>query len=71
MILQDIQAYFHTHPRASLTELALHFRTEESALRPMLALLVRKGRIQHLEGQKCTGCTRCDPASLEFYQRLN
>jgi DNA-binding IclR family transcriptional regulator len=64
MILQDIQA----HSRASLTELALHFRTEESALRPMLALLVRKGRIHRLEGQKCGGCSRCGSTSQEFYE---
>lgn len=71
MILTDIQTYLAKYRRASLSELSLHFRTDAEALRPMLELLRRKGRVRLLEGKKCGGCSSCAPDSLEFYEWVN
>ncbi len=68
MILTDIQTYLTQHSRASLTELAIHFRTDAHALRPMLKRLMRKGRIRQWKPEKCGGCTSCSPESIEFYE---
>ena len=71
MILTDIQTYLGKQKRASLADLALHFRTDADALRPMLERLSRKGRVRRLDGKKCRGCTSCAPTSLEVYEWIN
>jgi hypothetical protein len=70
MILQEIQAYLHSHSRVSLGQLADKFGIEITALREMLRPLIRKGRIRQLpsDHSSCGGCHSCDQTSLEFYE---
>jgi predicted ArsR family transcriptional regulator len=68
MILKDIQTYLAKYGKASLAELAIHFRADANALRPMLDRLIRKGRIRQRSEKKCGGCQSCAPESLEFYE---
>ncbi len=68
MSLQKLQNYLHEHQRVSLTELANHLHTDTEVLRPMLQILMRKGRVRKLEGKKCQGCSTCAPEAMEFYE---
>jgi putative ferrous iron transport protein C len=68
-MLTDLQTYIANHGTVTLADLALHFRTDGEAIRPMLAKLSRKGRIRkHPTQGTCGGCTSCNPASLECYE---
>jgi predicted ArsR family transcriptional regulator len=71
MILTEIQSYLAKQGKASLAELAIYFRSDTNAIRPMLKRLIRKGRIRLMNNQKCCGCTSCTPESLEFYEWIN
>ncbi|PZU96119.1 MAG: sugar metabolism transcriptional regulator [Pseudanabaena sp.] len=71
MILKQLQDYFRSRSPTSLEEIANHFQCEPEALRGMLAPLIRKGRIQKLDGKKCSGCHSCKPESLELYEWVN
>ncbi|MBE9113260.1 FeoC-like transcriptional regulator [Nodosilinea sp. LEGE 07298] len=67
-MLSNIQAYMATHGTVSIADLSLHFHTDSQALRPMLAKLIRKGRIRPLPlPEKCADCTCCDFSQLECY----
>jgi len=68
MILQQLQTYLRTHPQTSLEELARQFQTDADALRDMLHMLIRKGRVRKLAGKQCGGCHSCAPESLELYE---
>jgi|JFJP01.1.fsa_nt_gi predicted ArsR family transcriptional regulator len=68
MILQKLQEYFRSRSPTSLEEIANHFQCEPEALRGMLAQLIRKGRIQKLDGKNCGDCHSCKPESLELYE---
>lgn len=71
MILQQLQVYLCTHPATSLEALAQHFHTDANALRGMLDLLIRKGRVRKLRIQPCGNCHSCDPESLELYEWIH
>lgn len=71
MVLADVKHYLRQHRQASLCDLALHFETDPDAMRGMLALWVRKGKVIKTDlkggcGGGCKSC-RCDPATLEIY----
>lgn len=71
MILQQLQAYLRSHPQTSLEELSHQFQTDVDALREMLNVLIRKGRVRKLAGKQCAGCHSCSPESLELYEWMN
>ena len=71
MILTDIQTFLAKQGKASLADLAIKFKVDANALRPMLKRLIRKGRIRQMEGKKCGGCHSCAPESIEFYEWVN
>lgn len=71
MILIEIQSYLIKHKKASLAELAMHFRTEPDYARHMIHHLVRKGRVHQMTTQKCRHCSSCSPESMEFYQWID
>lgn len=57
MSLRDIQGYVTRHGRVTLTDLCLRFDSAPEAMRPMLARLISKGRIeQHLAEGPCACC---------------
>lgn len=70
MILADLRNYLQARPGATLAELARHFGADAETLRGMLALWIRKGKVQKLLASSSCGsrCTQCDPASVEIYQ---
>ena len=71
MLLQELQAYLRQHHRASLQDMEKFFHTDADALRGMLNQLMRKGRVQKMEGSKCAHCSQCAPAAIEFYEWVN
>lgn len=70
-MLTAIKAYMAQQKRVPLMDLSHRFRSDPEALRPMLAVLERKGRVKKLTtGTVCKlgGCEKCDPAALEVYE---
>ncbi len=70
MILSRVDAYLKERGRVSLLDLAHGLDATPEALRDMLALLERKGRVRRLPaGTACGGgCNRCAPESVELYE---
>lgn len=70
MILSQVSDYLKTHGRVALIDLALHLDADPDALREMLAVLEKKGRVRKLAaGTTCAGgCHKCNPASVELYE---
>ncbi|MEA3277602.1 MAG: FeoC-like transcriptional regulator [Pseudomonadota bacterium] len=70
MILSDLTTYLAEQKCVALIDLSHHFGSDPEALRGMLAVLERKGRVRKLpSGTACGGgCTKCDPASIELYE---
>ena len=69
MILADIRDYLRERGQVSLSDLALHFDSDPLAVRGMLDVWVRKGRVSKLQGgADCGGCNQCDSAANEIYQ---
>lgn len=70
MIVSRLDEYLAAHGRAALGDLARQLGTAPDALRGMLALLERKGRVRRLPAgaARCGGCSRCDPAEVEIYE---
>ena len=70
MILSELTAYLAEQKRAALIDLSRRFGSDPQALRGMLSILERKGRVRKLPmGTACgDGCTQCDPASIEIYE---
>ena len=69
MILAELKDYLEARGQATLADMALHFRSQPEAVRDMLAVWVRKGRVRRLPAPAgCGGsCTQCDPATTEVY----
>lgn len=72
MILADIRSYLERRGQASLADLALHFDSDPDALRGMLQVWIRKGRVSKGTATAACGssCCRCDPAATELYTWL-
>lgn len=70
MILSRVHDYLRRHRRASVTDLACGLDAAPEAVRAMLDVLARKGRVRRLPaGTACAGgCSKCDPASVELYE---
>ncbi|WP_247218303.1 FeoC-like transcriptional regulator [Synechococcus sp. C9] len=68
MLLQDLQGYLQTHRQVALTKLCQHVHMDADALRPVLDVLIRKGRVRYLHQPKCGGCHTCQASDLELYE---
>lgn len=70
MILSRVSLYLKTNRRASLGDMAIGLGASPDALREMLGILERKGRVCKLPaGSTCGGgCNKCSPASIELYE---
>jgi len=73
MILMELKGYLEARGQATLADMALHFRSEPEALRDMLVVWERKGRVRRVPAPAgCGGsCTQCDPAATELYVWVN
>ncbi len=69
MILSDIRNYLQLNGEATLADIALHFETDADAVRGMLDVWIRKGKIRKQMATASCGstCNQCDPAATEVY----
>lgn len=67
-MLTDLKGYLAERRGASLTEIAGKFSTDPDALRPMLDLWIRKGKLRRTAGSGCKGCHSCAAADVEIYE---
>lgn len=57
MSLREIQSYVTDHGRVTLMDLCLRFDSAPDAMRPMLARLIAKGRIErYFTTGRCNHC---------------
>ena len=69
MILAEIKNYLMQRGQSSLADIAGHFNSDPEAIRGMLEVWLRKGKIiRHQASSSCSGCCKCDPAVMEIYQ---
>lgn len=70
MIVSRLEQYLREHRRAALSDMAIALNADADALRPMLGMLERKGRIRRLPaGTACGGgCSKCHPSTIELYE---
>ncbi|CRI63083.1 conserved hypothetical protein [Thiocapsa sp. KS1] len=70
MILSELTGYLEQHHRVGLMDLAYRFESSPDALRGMLSILERKGRVRRITGAAgcSSGCSKCDPATVETYE---
>ena len=69
MVLTELKSYLMENRRATLIDLSHHFDVTPDAMKGMLEHWIRKGKVRHLEGSRCTkGCCQTDPAHLEIYE---
>lgn len=69
--LSDLKSFMVERRRASLNEIAMHFDTPASAVRPMLEQWIAKGRLRKLDvaggcGKAGSGCSCSQPPSEVF-----
>ena len=69
MILSDIRDYLKERSQCTLSDIALHFDTNADAVRGMLDVWIRKGKVEkNYATASCgTSCQACDPAATEVY----
>lgn len=70
MILSDIKAYLQQRQQASLEDIALHFDSSVEAVRGMLDIWLRKGRVEHCLANDICGisCRQCESPSMQIYR---
>lgn len=69
MILANIRDYLKQRGQCTLSDIALHFDTDADAVRGMLDVWIRKGKVEKSSAtDSCgTSCQSCDPAATEVY----
>jgi len=73
MILSQLSQYIAEHRRVSVQDMKHHFDADTEALRAMLAVLERKGRVRKLAvGGLCSssGCSKCGLTPPELYEPI-
>jgi hypothetical protein len=70
MILSELKRYLVRHRRAAIGDLATRFDADPAAIRGMLDVWIRKGRVRRLESEAgdCGGCNKCDAFDFEIYE---
>ncbi len=69
MILSQIRDYLKQRGQCTLSDIALHFDTDADAVRGMLDVWIRKGKVEKRSATASCGtsCQSCDPAATEIY----
>jgi putative ferrous iron transport protein C len=72
LILSELTGYLAEHRLVALQDLSYRFGASPDALRGMLAMLERKGRVRRVEGVApcASSCGKCDAATMETYEWL-
>ena len=69
MILLRLEQYLRERRRSGLVDMAVGLNADQDALRDMLGVLERKGRVRRLPGgTTCSGCSKCHPSAIELYE---
>jgi hypothetical protein len=71
VILADLRHFLRQNKKSSIKDLSIHFHAEADALRGMLSLWIRKGKVRQVSagGENCgAGCCQCDPLLTEVYE---
>ena len=69
MILLRLELYLRERRRSGLVDMAVGLNADPDALRDMLGVLERKGRVRRLpSGTTCSGCAKCHPTAIELYE---
>lgn len=69
MILLEIKNYLQQRKQASLTDIALHFDADTTAVEGMLEQWIRKGKVHKTTLTTSCGssCNQCDGAETALY----
>ena len=69
MILAEIRDYLKQRGQCTLSDIALHFDTDADAVRGMLDIWIKKGKVEKRSATASCGtsCQSCDPATTEVY----
>ena len=69
MILAEVRDYLKQRGQCSLSDIALHFDTDADAVRGMLGIWIKKGKVEKRSATASCGtsCQSCDPAATEVY----
>ena len=69
MILSQVRDYLKQRGQCTLSDIALHFDTDADAVRGMLDVWIRKGKVKKTSAtESCgTSCQSCDPSATEVY----
>lgn len=69
MILSNVRDYLKQRGQCTLSDIALHFDADADAVRGMLEVWIRKGKVNKRSAtDSCgTSCQSCDPAATEVY----
>jgi alpha-tubulin suppressor-like RCC1 family protein len=69
MILSQVRDYLKQRGQCTLSDIALHFDSDADAVRGMLDVWIKKGKVEKRSatGSCGTSCQSCDPASTEVY----
>lgn len=69
MILSEVRDYLKQRSQCTLSDIALHFDSDADAVRGMLEVWIRKGKVEKRSAtDSCgTSCQSCDPAATEIY----
>ncbi|PLY14382.1 MAG: sugar metabolism transcriptional regulator [Sedimenticola sp.] len=70
MILADIKRYLQERGQATLADIAIHFDSNPDAVRGMLEIWIRKGKVRMRPVTSSCGdsCHQCDSSTTEIYQ---
>ena len=73
MILIQLRDYLKQHRQAPLRDLALTFKMDEQALKPLIEHWVAKGKVEKMPPHTgCQGgCTACAPETIEIYRWID
>ncbi|MCW8963725.1 MAG: FeoC-like transcriptional regulator [Gammaproteobacteria bacterium] len=69
MILSDIGSYVQERRQVTLNQIAYHFNAQPDAMRGMLEVWIRKGKISRQMATASCGesCQQCGTADTEIY----
>ena len=72
-MLQEIKKLFEIHRLISLYDLKVHFDIDEEAMKDMLQIWIKKGKLigsSHCNQLPCEGCAAddCDPSKYQYYE---
>ncbi len=69
-MLSSIRDFMQGRPTANISEIALHLDSSPEAVRGMIGIWERKGRMIKLP-LPCGNCTQCDTGTTEIYQWID